>query len=199
MKFSMVRASWVILVCLFIFSCGENTQQQDKTVPGTVADTIPDTASAKRDDDCDKYLIPLFERLTSEDTLNKLTDYEREITDINDIKSINSEFYKYTKPLLKIDTTERSKPRLSLAVDFNGKTLLEWMKKMDAAGANRLRIQFGVYTDSFLGKYLTGDANKPERDKRVGRLTTILVAYKISKNKDKEDPIGGYNLGGMQP
>jgi hypothetical protein len=201
MKFSMAKAGLTLLYFTFILSC-----KQKPTDPPP--DPNPTTASAEKLA-CDSILKALKSLTDYNPEKHSLTKIKREIeiNNWNDVADITDTFYLYAKDKLKIDTSITSDPRLSLGVDFNGESLLEWMVKVRTErGATKIKVQFGVYTTKFLGGYLSGSSNAQERRSRARRLTAILVAYKtVTKTNadgtktDEDEFVGGYNLGGMQP
>lgn len=203
MKFSMVRASWLSLVCFFVFACKENKQEQDRIAQNIAQDTIRN----EKDLPCDKEFVRIFQQLTSYDTtVDKRANIEREITKETEVKNITEYFHNYVGTTLGIDTSRNSRPlRLNLGVEFNGNTLMEWMTRMAGNGANKIKVLFGQYTRGFLLSHVPANDTE-EYNSRFNRFTAILVAYKVTTTtkadgtKDvTEEFKGGYNLGGMQP
>ncbi|PZR32341.1 MAG: hypothetical protein DI538_19660 [Azospira oryzae] len=195
MKLSMVKASWVILACILIFSCGQTKQQQDKTQQVESTDTTAKDKVAFAD---------AFRGLTGDPEKHAFGSLQREINNINDINELSKAFNDTMSKKLGITIDPNSDPRLCLAVNFDGPALDVWMKRMyNDEKANTMRIVFFFFLQNFLNGYLSGSGHAAERKNRLNRITAILAAYQVTINKatadTTEDFKGGYNLGGMQP
>lgn len=127
-------------------------------------------------------------------------------------------------------TTVASPRMITTAEVFGGKRLHEWMdttiNTLDPIGLGDnvgFKLAFGIYTDTFLNKYLKGPENEHGKENRKDRITIFIIPFRkrpvSSKNGNENSKSGNtlqkaastvtnsipqgatsaYELGGLQP